>query len=975
MQKVTLFEQAKEVLGYNTGNLMSCEDLVPPNPENLTEISEWLALERARNLKASFVYFRRFDDQPSQPLLYIYDYSNTDNLPDEKALGEVQKNIWSSSEVPCAFIFTKDSVRVINTSQQPTISGNEFLPIYLIETAYQINKDIQQRFSHLRLDSGAFWQEEREYFSYDKSAHKTLLDKLRKVKSSFLQDKILPPELVNRLLIQCVLVRYLEEKQEEDERGVLHKVFPDGFFQKIAQADSFRDALAKGTFIAVFDKLNNPEHLNGKIFEWTYEEKQSLRKIPTDRLVSLLYQTDITVNNQMAFWDLYSFRYLPVEVVSSIYEALFTTTEEIAENGMVYTPPHLAAFLVEEAMPLNSWRNKEDYLVCDPSCGSGVFLVLAFKRLVHWWRFRNQNAPPTVDSLINILMSNLYGIDKNENAVLLTRFSLCLAVCDMLTPPEVWDKFHFPDLTDRLITDDFFNWQKENQNKVAFDLVIGNPPFKQAHKDLPDWQHISGEKIPQKQIALYFLSAGMNMVKPGGLLCLILKSSSFLYTTSGIKFRTWFLENHKVHQVIDFTLLSRNNVLWSGTEPDVIALFASKDLPDIDAKILHVVVKRTLVTHLRRRFEIDTYDFHWVPYSAALEDDFVWKCNLLEGGRLYGMIKHLKRLPTLRQFVVSNNWAYSVGYRTSTDTKKPKSPIINRRPSVPTEWLTETGIEKNDFIPEISEHFHHTGDERIYDAPHILIKSNAGNKKYIPMQYFSDLDITFKEKIIGISAPKNQESKILNVFQRLKKYNDLYRTFLFSSSPECLVYMNTVVQAKDIYSLPFPKNLNEEINLSKSNKVIQNDVLNYYQEFIRRPESGKAFAPITTKKFQTHLTRFGTLFCESLNTIYAKGDLRFRQAETGYLHDTDFIYSIFWYDNKPEMIIPKYGEETSELGVEAFRELLTLDRGYVHFQRILKIYKKDFVCFIKPNQLRYWLDSIALRDADGVLADLVTHGH
>ena len=970
MKQSRLLKDAIRLLGYNSRNLISCAQLKAPNPDNIVEISEWLALEQAYRLGADYVYFRIFDDRPSQPQLYIYDHAGSASVENGK-LGELQRDIWSAGAVPCIMVFSRDSVRIINTNQQPGISEEGFLPTELLPLANSINENIQRRFTCFRLDSGVFWQEEHENFAFSKSAHKTLLDKLREVRSAFLNKSELEPDLVNRLLIQCVLVRYLEEKQEIDEQGITRKVFPDIFFQEIAQADSFRESLEKGTFLKVFDKLNDPAHLNGKIFEWPEEEREKLRGIPVQTLVCLLYETDSLAGGQMALWDLYSFRHLPVEVISSIYEALFSTTDEVSENGMVYTPPHLAAFLVDEAMPLNAWQGKEQYTICDPSCGSGVFLVLAFKRMAHWWRLRHHGVHPRVSDLTQILSTNLYGIDKNPGAVLLTRFSLCLAVCDMLTPPEIWDKFHFPDLTDRLVTQDFFEWQKAMRNTVSLDLLIGNPPFVSASKNLPDWKDISTIKIPQKQIALYFLSAGMQMVKPGGLLCLLLKSSSLLYTTNGQKYRTQFFRENKVHQVIDLTLLSQNDVLWSGYKPDVSAIFVSNERPDFEKNILHLVVRRTPSSHMRRFFEIDTYDFHWVPYATALEDDFVWKCNLLGGGRLYGLVKKLRSYPTLEDFVAKRKWAMSVGYRTSDDKSKPESPNINSKLSLPTEWLTEDGIKRFDLKKEPSKNFHHTGIEKIYDAPHILIKSNVGNAHSIPMWYFPDTDIAFKEKIIGIAAPKSMESDLSQLFLFLKGNNDLFRSYLFSVSPESLVYMNTVVQTKDIYQLPVPENLDKHITLSHSEVRLTSDVLKYSQYLIRRPESAAAFHPITSKNFQERLSQYGKLFCESLNALYAKNGKQFRLVESGYIHHREFVYTIFRYDDNTD----HQPVEIIDLSSDELDQLLTLDKGHVRFQRILKIYKKDYVCVIKPNQLRYGLDSIAFRDADGVVADMFENGY
>jgi type I restriction-modification system DNA methylase subunit len=965
MKRGKLLDEAIHLLGYDSRNLISCAKLNIPDPESLTEVSEWLILEQARRLSADYVYCRTFDNRPSQAQLYIYDYSEKANVEDGE-IGILQRNVWSAGTVPCIMVFSRDSVRIINTNQQPDISEEGFSPTDILPLATSIHEEIQRRFSHFRLDSGVFWQEEHENFAFNKSAHKTLLDKLREVRSAFFEGAVLEPDLVNRLLIQCVLVRYLEEKKEVDEYGKVHKVFPDVFFQEIAQASSFRESLENGTFLKVFDKLNDPAHLNGKIFEWPEEERVKLQEIPVQTLVSLLYQTDTLAGGQMALWDLYSFRHLPVEVISSIYEALFSTTEEVSEHGMVYTPPHLAAFLVDEAMPLTAWQGKEQYVVCDPSCGSGVFLVLAFKRMAHWWRLRHNGTHPMVSDLTQILSTNLYGIDKNPGAVLLTRFSLCLAVCDMLTPPEIWDKFHFPDLTNQLVAQDFFEWQKSMSNSVSFDLLIGNPPFVSASKSLPDWKDISTIKIPQKQIALYFLSAGMQMVKPGGLLCLLLKSSSLLYTTNGQKYRKQFFQENKVHQVIDLTLLARNGVLWSKEEPDTIALFASKERPDFEKNILHLVVRRTPSTRVRRFFEIDNYDFHWVPYAVALEDDFVWKCNLLGGGRLYGLVKRLRSHKTLRDFTYKNLGIIGEGYRKNGagEQREEKAVYLSDKSTLPTNWLTDKGIISFDFPTEEDTNFYSVRRKELFEWPHVVIREIIGEKElHVDMVNFHS---GYQRDIVGIAF---KDVRLVNqVFKLLKENNFLFRLYILSTSTRCLVFKNTSIRAEDIYNLPYPidKNL-----LPKEYNILSRDVSEYYQYLIRRPESAAAFHPITSKNFDKRLSQFGTLFCESLNALYAKNSKQFRQAESGYIHNREFIYTAFQYDDNAD----NRTTEIKDLSSEEVENLLTLDKGHVRFQRILKIYKKDYVCFIKPNQLRYWLDSIAFRDADGVINDLFENGY
>lgn len=969
MAQNTLFQVAVNELGYSSSQCLVSTDKVVDATNNVSGLSEWLAIEKGRQLGAHYIYFRRFNNRPSQPLIYIYNYSDRLDLPENNYLGDLHKKIWSSSEVPCAFIFSKNALQIINTSQQPEITSDGLLPVNLLEIAYEINEEIKQRFSSYLLDSGVFWNIEDD-FSYNKSAHKTLLNKLKDVREKILIANILSPKLVNRLLIQCVLVRYLEEKEDVDENGQIQRVFPDGFFYEIAKAHSFREAIEKGTFLKIFDYLNDSNHLNGRIFEWTKKEKKELLSISPEQLINFLYETRTNTHSQLAFWDLYSFRFLPVEVISSIYEALFTAESSVKEDGMVYTPPHLATFLVDEAMPITDWQNKESFKILDPACGSGIFLVLAFKRLVHWWRIKNEKRAPSVNDLIGILSNNIHGVDKNENAVLLTRFSLCLTLCDLLSPIEIWSSLHFPLLENKLVHNDFFEWYEKNKSP-KFDLVIGNPPFVQAYRNLPNWDEISEVKIPQKQIALYFLCASRKLLKEKGLLSLVLKSSSLLYTKTGNNFRDWFFSSNKIHQILDFTLLRENDSLWENTKPDTLVLFASKEKPTLKDNILHVVIRRTASNSLKRSFEIDSYDFNWVNYSVALKDDFIWKCNLLGGGRIYEFIKRLKTYPTLREYIdKQDGWAFTLGYRASNNPARPKSSHITGKEFLPTENLTEQGINISEFPVETSEHFHHTGDEKIYYAPHILIRANVG-KNQIPMIYLPKEDLRFKEKIIGLSAPTKDQQKLDDIFSYLLDNNQLLRAYLFASSSQCLVDRGSAVQVGDIKNLPY---LDLGINsldsqITEFDNILINDIVKYYQDAIRRPESTLMQQPILSTELSSILNKYSKTFCDCLNKVYAHKNYKFTLAESGYFHFRNFIFVIFHYNSNLESKT-KFSKKIPANVIEKIENLSTLDKGYASFRRIIKIYEKDTVLFIKPNLHRYWLKSIALRDADDVIADI-----
>ena len=176
---------------------------------------------------------------------------------------------------------------------------------------------------------------------------------------------------------------------------------------------------------------------------------------------------------------------------------------------------------------------------------------------MQWWRLQNELKKPDSKELKK-LISCIYGIDKEQQATKLAAFSLCLALCDELSPMQIISELRFDDLTQTniLFTDFFidefddsfkeidltFEIQKKNHQKIndiKFNLVIGNPPFGRSgdisnvKKDF--WKVKFNDKIiniPSKQIALKFLSKSLQNLTPNGLQCLILKSekSNFLYS-------------------------------------------------------------------------------------------------------------------------------------------------------------------------------------------------------------------------------------------------------------------------------------------------------------------------------------------------------------------------------------------------------------------------------------------------------------
>lgn len=605
---------------------------------------------------------------------------------------------------------------------------------------------------------------------------------------------------------------------------------PQKYFTKFERAQSFCEVLRKNRCLQLFEDLG--KDVNGKIFELKEQEKQEIAKLDHRKLADFL---DANLENQQyVFWKLYDFNYLPIELISRIYEEFIPNRKDIT-----YTPTHLVNCMIDECMPLDS--PKKNLRLIDVSCGSGIFLVAAFKRIVQWWQNEQYKKTgeikaPNIRKLKPILLNSIYGVDIEPEAVRLAIFSLTVAVCDMLDPTKMWEELmqeKLIDLSSNIIAEDFFDFI---QKKEKFNLIIGNPPFnspvngkdRTEEKEKRDeyWSDLTTKvviefEIPDKNIALLFLQQAMKLLEKGGLLSLVMPSGPLLYNKT-LEYRKRFLSSYNVPQIFDFSCLS--GVLFEGRNYPVAVIFVQNIPPDCK-DILHVTIKRTRTSKEKLYYEIDKYDLYYVPKELAKEEQLIWKSNLLGSGHLYTLLKRLQVLRTLERYLIEKKkqgWFYGEGYVVGSGGTK-ASHLTNRR-MIPTDKFNADTIKDGDIVTEPARTFYRTAQENkaIFEPPHILIRESPS----LPVASRKDY-LIFKHEIIGIHAPDHQEEELLELRRNIIVNRNLYKMLLFSLSGRAGVSRSAgSVLKKDIMALPYPDDKNK-LGLSKAEQIICDDILGY----------------------------------------------------------------------------------------------------------------------------------------------------
>ena len=266
---------------------------------------------------------------------------------------------------------------------------------------------------------------------------------------------------------------------------------------------------------------------------------------------------------------------------------------------------------------------QHDEVILDPCCGSGVFLVEAYKRLVLHWRSRNQWKKPS-QTILKGLLKKVHGVDLEEGAVELAAFSLCLALCDALEPEEIRASIKlFPQLMGKTLHPScFFEANEQLLLKDPIGVVVGNPPFTSslstpgAQRSYDQYVTNHGS-LPDKQLAYLFLYEAMGMVVEGGVLSM-LQQYNFLYNQQSLGFRQNFIGKWNVREVLDF--ISVRGLFKKGSaDTKVIVVVAEAVSPPADSNILHATFRRSGRVNAEQGFDIDYYDLQLAPPPTRTE--------------------------------------------------------------------------------------------------------------------------------------------------------------------------------------------------------------------------------------------------------------------------------------------------------------------------------------------------------------------
>lgn len=187
----------------------------------------------------------------------------------------------------------------------------------------------------------------------------------------------------------------------------------------------------------------------------------------------------------------FSFRNISVDTLTYVYENTFVSPASRKALGIHSTPSYVADYVLSqipiEELPREQWR------FIDPTCGHGIFLIAAMRRMRHllpsdWGSHRRHQ----------FFVDHLKGVDIEPFSIEVAR--LCLMLADF-PEPNGWD----------LQCTDVFAKKTLESTMSQARILVGNPPFEALDKD--------GR---QKPAPAELLDRALPLIQPGGFLGLVL---------------------------------------------------------------------------------------------------------------------------------------------------------------------------------------------------------------------------------------------------------------------------------------------------------------------------------------------------------------------------------------------------------------------------------------------------------------------
>ena len=929
--------------------------------------------------------------------------------PTEQQLHDWHRTAWNHGLGRMLWVVTPQTVRVLNAfmpPEEPTARRGQRHPAELLQAATSDLEKLRQfELDRISLESGQFWKTKAgRRIDKSKRIDKQLADDLQQA-GKLLADKGCDPLKAHRLMLRTLFTAYLEA------RGVLPASLFDGL-----KVETFSEVLtgvrATKTF---FERMC--ETFNGDLFppppkSQQQNESYSFTRDQLEVARSIVIGRDPTSGQQVFdFWR-YDFEVIPIELISSIYERFIYAGDPVKakKRGTHYTPVNLVDLVFSQVFDDTLFDTPlgEQPKVLDLACGSGVFLVEAFRRLLSR---RVTNGEKLTRTLVrDVLARQLFGVDLEETAIEIAAFSLCLTAFELDPSPGSVTQLKFREslkgknlfVGDAFGTDGFVT-RKEFSEK-QFSIVVGNPPWKKtagsrSSKKVAAQSHIAFCDSQSPPIQLPFRSPidqafiwrSRYFTKPGGRVGLILDAKNFFsQEKQSLLAKRQLFETMRPRVMLNLSAL-HNKKLFPKAEQPAMIFVAENAASRKEDEMVFASAERSDTFRRHGIVELFIERVNQLPIRKVISDNHLLKTASHGTPRDHAILVSLDtRCDTIGDCVARFGAALYQGFIRGTQAR-PVPDKVRRLPMLEACELNrwEQSVEG---LPKMSyTGLHRTPDPDRYTGPLCLIKQSLQDDRLTAA--ICRNDVAYSRTYFGISLKDAADW----VGESLTAYfNSSLAAYCFFLTATRFGIDKQIVEENDLARLPFPRktdapafhalvhevrqrssrtadssdfvSLDEAVfdlfEMPQWERHYVTDVIKYDLDFVRHGAKSTAVQPPDESDIET----YAATLLEAVRSNLSGSSMKVNaDVMTGL---TDLRAVVLQFAEKRDRKIEFINEERADFSGKLAELLHAPLTSSFQLRRSLVMFDEDRCIIVKHAQKRFWSRARAYDDADTVFAEL-----
>lgn len=922
----------------------------------------------------------------NSPFVLFFDKVINDNVTFKK----ISKQVWNA-QIPIAIFCDENTVKIFNGL---SIDDSEYIINQIKE--YPIDTcDENSDFSYWQISNPIFWDRYNQLYSGIK-LNQSLLENI-----FFITNELKNTYHINfatKLVLRLIFIRYLIDRGVDLDYG--------DFSTDISKSkEEFVKVVSdKAEVYKLFSHLQ--KKFNGNLFE--LKDEMKCEKL-TDEIFVMLSDFFSSKENlytkQLSLFSLYDFNIIPVELISNIYEILLGKETRDKDNAF-YTPNYLVEYILDKTVT-KTLKEKSSFTILDPSCGSGVFLVDSYRRIIQ--ENLGENPYCEDDALLKqLLTNNIYGIDINEEAIDVTIFSLYLTILDY-KDPKTLSEFILPDLKGKnLFVSDFFDDEKLNPliiKNVSFDYIIGNPPWGNVKTGLHmRYCKINGyaDKQQNNEIGRSFVFRAKDFCTANTICCFILHSK-LLYNQKGpaVRFRKFLLKETEICDIVELSSV-RKLVFENADAPAVIMAFRYNSINNLNHMITYTSVKPNIFFRLFHVICVEKNDVKKIPQSLLYTYDWAWKTIVY--GNCYDLdaiIKLKNKYLTIGQVLDEQKPSIvrGSGVEYQNGDLKDASHLYGRKLLDSQNGVEHFIVNSSCYSIFSKSKIHRPRDSRLFEPPYVLTPTGVDCNNYKLKAAYSEDSFVSRKTMYIIKGCNEQKDLLLNLVGLLNSSLYAYLNLMLGTSigiereqrfmEEILLYpylfsKNIVDQVKHIQNVfndqkqkilsGYGENeiVNQLDDLILKEFGLENNNFIDYAVNIQIPELthsnlSKAYKQVTVDD----LKKYSECFVDHFSLLYNPSNMYVSVNLYPSIGNYHAAFELNINENKPESKLTVINELNQYM--EEFTSLSLYQYNDKFFQM------RDILCFgenslfiIKPNFYKNWHPAVAEVDLADVIDQIMS---